>query len=63
MLHQESCDNSHVIELSMSGFILLRSFQEFQRMNFCVDLWKTCPMMWAFFETCATIQLVKEVDN
>jgi len=26
ILHQESYDNCHVIELSMSSFILLRSF-------------------------------------
>jgi len=53
----------HILYLSMSDFILLRNFQEFQRMNFGVDLWKTGPMLWAFLETCTSIQLVKKVGD
>jgi hypothetical protein len=63
MLQQESYDNCHVTYLSMSGCILLRNFQYFKRMNFCVDLWKTAPMLWAFLETCTTIQPVKRVGD
>lgn len=61
MLQQENSDNYHVLYLSMSGFIFLRNFKEFQRMNICVDLWKT--MFWAFRKTCTTIQLVKKVGE
>ena len=32
-------------------------------MNFCVELWKTGPMLWAFLETCTTNQLVEKVGD
>jgi hypothetical protein len=60
-LQQERYDNYHVLYLSMPGFIFLRKFKECQRMNFCVDLWKTGPMLWAFHKTCTTISLSRRL--